>query len=71
MDEPLFVIFSNQLHATSQTWEEFLRNIFRAANCYYISSPPLKFCIMMLMKNVGIHLVMFLFLLHSDLDNTV
>lgn len=50
MDAPLFVILSNKLHATSQTWEEFLRNIFRAANCYHISSLPLKFCIMMLMK---------------------
>lgn len=71
MDVPPFVIFSNKLHATSQTWEEFLRNIFKVANCYHISSLPLKFCIMMLMKNVGIHLLMHSFLLHIDLDNIV
>lgn len=71
VDVPLFVIFSKKLHATSQTREEFLRNIFRAANCYHISSLPLKFYIMMLMKNVGIHLLMYPFPLHIDLDNIV
>lgn len=71
MDVSLFVIFSNKLHATSPTWEEFLRNIFRASNCYHISSLPLKFWIMMLMKNVGIRLLMCPFLLHIDLANIV
>lgn len=71
MDAPLFVIFSNKLHATSQTWEEFLRNIFRAANWYHLSSLSLKFYIMMLVKNVGIHLVMYSFLLYIDLENIV
>jgi len=71
MDVPLFVIFLNKLHATSRTWEEFLRNIFGAANCYHISSLPLKFCIMKLVKNVSISLLMHLFLLHIDLANIV
>lgn len=71
MDAPLFVIFPNKLHAISQTWEEFLRNIFRAVNCYHISSLPLKFCIMMLTKNVTINLTMYLLLLHINLANIV
>lgn len=71
MDAPLFLIFSNTLHTASQTWEEFLRNIFRATNCYHISCLLLKFCITMLMNNAGIHLVMYRFLLHIDLDNIV